>query len=288
LFYVRDDPIYVDDDKATIYVHIVMQLLYLAQRGRPDIRPAVAFLCTRLKKPDEDDYKKLARVVKYLRGTVDLTLTLSADKDGVIMWWVDASYAVHPDMKGHTGGTMSMGSGSIYSTSTRQKLVTRSSTESEVIGVYDVMPQLLWTRNFLIDQGVRADGNTTLYQDNKSAILLEKNGKSSSSKKTKHMNIRYFFIKDRVESGDVKIEHCPTGEMLADYFTKPLQGSLFLRMRDQIMNIDSNNKYHSNRRSVLRTKDDPDDVTGGGGVQAAQASKAVTWADIVKRGVCAK
>ena len=64
-------------------------------------------------------------------------------------WWVDASYAVHNDMEGHTGGTMSLGHRSIYSSSTKQKLVSRSSTEAELIGVYDIMPQLVWTGNFM-------------------------------------------------------------------------------------------------------------------------------------------
>jgi hypothetical protein len=77
--------------------------------GRPDIQTAVSFLTSRLKSPDEDDYKKLTRVIKYLRGTVDMVLTLSADGTGEVKWYVDASFAVHPDVKGHTGGTLSLG-----------------------------------------------------------------------------------------------------------------------------------------------------------------------------------
>jgi hypothetical protein len=233
-----------------------MQLLYLSQRARPDIRTAVSFLCGRLTKPDQDDYKKLARVIKYLDSTVDMALVLAADDTGKIKWWVDASYAVHTDMKSHTGGTLSMGKGSIYSTSNKQKLVTRSSTEAEVVGVHDVMPQLIWTAHFLDGQGVTID-ESILYQDNTSSILLEKNGRSSSTKRTRHMNIRYFFIKDQVDSKRVKIEHCPTGDMLADFFTKPLQGLQFRKLRDQIMNIAPSSAYHSNNsghRSVLKTK----------------------------------
>ena len=76
---------------------------------------AVAFLTTRVVRPDVDNYKKLERVIKYLRGAPDLALTLEADNMHVIKWWVDASFAVHTDMKSHTGGTMSLGKGSIYS-----------------------------------------------------------------------------------------------------------------------------------------------------------------------------
>ena len=146
-----------------------------------------------------------------------------------------------------------MGKGSVYSYSSTQKLVSRSSTEAEVIGVDDLMPQMMWTGYFLKAQGV-AVVDTLLYQDNKSSMLLEKNGRASSGKRTRHIDIRFYFVADRVASGDLRIEHCPTEEMLADYFTKPLQGALFYRLRDQIMNIDPSSPYHSSssrQRSVL-------------------------------------
>ena len=76
-----------------------------------------------------------------------------------------------------------------------------------------------------------------LYQDNKSSILLETNGKVSIGKRTKHINICYFFITDRVKKGDVSVVWCPTGDMYADYATKPLQGSLLKNYRDQIMGV---------------------------------------------------
>ena len=252
LFKVNEiDPEELCTEKAEVFVHIVMQLLYLSQRARPDIRTAVSFLCSRLNKPDQDDYKKLSRVVKYLRGTLDLPLRLSGDGTGTIRWWIDASFGVHVDMKGHTGGTLSLGRGSVYSTSTKQKLVARSSTESEVIGVHDVMPQVIWTNYFLQAQGVKV-GDTVVYQDNMSSILLEKNGRSSSSKRTRHMNIRYFFVKDRVASNEIRIDYCPTEDMIADFFTKPLQGKQFYKLRDCVMNVDPSSKYHSDHRSVLK------------------------------------
>jgi hypothetical protein len=248
---VNPDAEKLPDDKQNEFVHYVMQLLYLSQRGRPDIRTAISFLSTRLQSPDVDDYKKLVRVIKYLQGTVDLSLKLNSDSEGFnIRWWVDAAYAVHSNMRGHTGATMMMGNGSVYSTSSKQKMVARSSTECEMIGVYDVLPQMMWTANFLQEQGYKVD-ISTLYQDNTSAILLETNGRRSSTKWTRHMNIRYFYIKDQVDSNVVKIEYCITDEMFGDFFTKPLQGSKFKYMRDKIMNVDPRDKYHSDHRSVL-------------------------------------
>jgi hypothetical protein len=251
LFEVRPHPVKLDKQTSDVFRRIVMQLLYLSQRARPDIRTAVSFLSKRIQVPDEDDYKKLTRVIKYLQSTTDLKLRLAGDGSGRVRWWVDASYAVHPDMKGHTGATMSMGSGSIYSTSSGQKLVARSSTESELIGVHDAMPQVIWTSHFLKAQGQTVVENV-VYQDNKSSLLLEKNGRQSCGKRTRHIDIRYFFIKDRVSQGEVCLEYCPTEDMLADFFTKPLQGNLFYKFRDRIMNIDSNSPYHSSHRSVLK------------------------------------
>ena len=244
------DPVKLNDKDSEVFHHITMQLMYLSQRARPDIRLAVSFLSSRVQSPDEDDYKKLCRVMRYLQATLDLPLRLVCDGSGVVRWWVDAAYTVHSDMKGHTGATMSLGSGSAYSSSTKQKIVTRSSTECELVGVHDVMPQILWTRNFLIAQGYQVS-DTVVYQDNKSAILLENNGRMSSSKRTKHIEVRYFYIKDRVNQQDIRIEYCPTTKMTSDFFTKPTQGSLFLRQRDQIMHIDPSSNYHSAHRSVL-------------------------------------
>lgn len=79
-----------------------------------------------------------------------LVLTLEADRLDVVKWWVDSSFAVHKDMRSHTGGAMSLGKGAVYATSTWQKLNTRSSTEAELVGANDVLPQVLWTRYFLL------------------------------------------------------------------------------------------------------------------------------------------
>jgi Reverse transcriptase (RNA-dependent DNA polymerase) len=149
LFEVNEDAVPVDKATAEFFHHMTAKLLFLCKRARPDIQTTVAFLSTRVKGPDADDYKKLHRVIQYLRGTPDMPLTLEADDTRIIKWWVDASFAVNPDMKSHTGGMMSMGKGATYGTSSRQKLNTHSSTEAETVGLHDVLPQIIWTRNFL-------------------------------------------------------------------------------------------------------------------------------------------
>ena len=96
------------------------------------------------------------------------------------------------------------------------------------------MPAMCWTRYFMEAQGYDVTENIG-FQDSKSAILLEKNGKASSTKRTKHINIRYYFITDRVRNGELTIQWCPAGDMIGDFMTKALQGALFKKFRDQIM-----------------------------------------------------
>jgi len=167
-------------------------------------------------------------------------------------WWIDASYAVHPDMKSHTGGVFSLGKGAVYATSTRQKINTKSSTEAELVGIADLMPQVMWTRYFLEGQGFPVN-KSIIYQDNQSAMLLEQNGRTSSSKRTRHINIRYYFITEKVQNGEILVEYCPTKDMIADFFTKPLQGAQFTTFRNFIMNIDVTDI--PNHRSVLNIID---------------------------------
>jgi len=84
-----------------------------------------------------------------------------------------------------------------------------------------------------------------------STILLAKNGRSSSSKRTRHINIQYYFVTDQVKKGYVKIAYCPTENMLGDFFTKPLQGSVFKNMRKIILNMPDDANGNTGHRSVL-------------------------------------
>jgi hypothetical protein len=129
---------------------------------------------------------------------------------------------------------MTYGGGAIQSMSRKQKLNTRSSTEAELVGADDAATMILWTKLFMEAQGYDIVKNI-LYQDNKSAILLETNGKRSSSKRTRALNIRYFFLADQVAKENLVIEYLSTTEMWGDYMSKPLQGKLFQKFRDAIM-----------------------------------------------------
>ena len=112
--------------------------------------------------------------------------------------------------------------------STKQKLNIRSSTEAKLVAVNDAMSKILWTRLFIQAQGYTVSDNI-VYQDNQSAMLLEKNGKMSSSKRTRHLEIRFFYVTDNVGKGHMRIEYCPTDDMLGDFYTKPTQAGRQIR-----------------------------------------------------------
>ena len=238
LFNVNDkDMEILSDYDREIYHTTVAKGIFLAKRGRPDIQTANAFLSTKVQRPSRNDWDKLIRLLKYLHSTSDMVLTLKADNLNVIKWYVDASFAVHPDFKSHTGAVMSMGEGSIISLSRKQRLNTKSSTAAELVGADDASTLILWTKLFLEKQGYDINMNI-LYQDNKSAILLENNGRASVGKQSRALNIRYFFLTDQVQQGNLAIQHCSTDQMIGDYMTKPLQGAKFYQFRKLIMGLD--------------------------------------------------
>jgi hypothetical protein len=234
---------FLPPEKAEQFHHSVAQLLFVSSKVRRDIQTPVAFLTTRVKRPDEDDWGKLKRVLKYLKGTRHMKLTLSVDDISTIRWWVDASYNVHQDSRGQTGAMMSLGGGAPISLSRKQKLNVRSSCEGELVGIDDALPSILWARCFIESQGYTVEQNI-LYQDNKSTILLANNGRWSSSKRTKHIKSRYFFIKDCVDRGEVSVEYQPSDKMYSDVLTKPKQGKAFCKDRAMLMNCSEN--YNDN------------------------------------------
>jgi len=228
----KGDPI--EDEKRKEFHTFVAKGLFLCNKARPDIKQVIAWLCTRVKAPNQDDWKKLERLMLFSHTTKLDCLILSIDDLHVQKNWVDMAFAVHPDFKSQSGWFTSMGRGALISGSQKQKLNTRSSTEGELVAVDDALTKILWTQLFMEEQGYEIE-KKILYQDNKSTILLEKNGKRSSGKRTRALNIRYFFVTDQIEKGLISVEYCPTGDMIADYLTKPLQGKQFEKFRNLIM-----------------------------------------------------
>ena len=145
-----------------------------------------------------------------------------------------SSYATHLNMRSHTGGAMSFGTRILHGKSSKQKLNTKSSMEAELVVVSDYMPYHIWMVIFLKHQGYNIN-KKILYQDNQSAMKMEVNGRNSCTGNSRHIDIMYFFIHDRIKDGDLNIVYCPTKRMLANFFTLPLQGKIFRKFRSAIM-----------------------------------------------------
>jgi hypothetical protein len=212
----------------------VMGLMYVAKRSRPDILKEVAYLATKVAAPSTLDDNKLGRLEGYLQSTLSDKLTL---KPKNLQLWasVDASYSIHWDSKGHSGMVIGLGdSCCIMARSVKQKLVARSSTESELIALDDALCYILWFRKLLEDLGFKQLVPTVIWQDNKSTILIASKGPGHAGK-TRHVRNRYYFIKQHVDEGDVKLNYLPTEEMVSDLLTKPLIGKRFRDLRAKLM-----------------------------------------------------
>jgi hypothetical protein len=115
-----------------------------------------------------------------------------ADSLSILHWYIDASHQTHDDCRGQTGA-ITFGTGAVTSSLNKHKLNTKSTTESKLVAMYDTSGDILWTRHFLEAQGYTISTNI-VYKDNMSTHSLEKNGRVSSSKRTKHIKSKYFFI----------------------------------------------------------------------------------------------
>lgn len=131
-----------------------MTLHYLAKRTRPDILTAVSFCATRVLFQTEEDSKKLDRILGFLLGTQHQQLILKIGSKLQLRAYVDSSFGVYEDEKSVAGIVIMLGGATIYVKSSKQKIVTRSSTESELVGMSDALSQILWSREFLLQQGL--------------------------------------------------------------------------------------------------------------------------------------
>jgi len=183
-----------DTNKEKLH-SVIAKLLYVSKRTRPEILFGVNFLCTRVQDPTVEDAVKLGRIMKYLKGSEDDELFLKIVRvNGVVTMeaYIDASYGVHQDSKSHSGMVLTMGIGSLVSISTKQKCVSKSSTEAELIAVTDLVG-LAFNMKRLAEEIIGEQIKLVVYQDNESTMKLMKNG--STGARSKHIKIRFAWIK---------------------------------------------------------------------------------------------
>lgn len=205
------------------------KVLYLAKRTRPEILTAVSFVAGRVKGPTEQDRVKLDRIYGYLSDSAEYGIEYEAGGVLTPEIWADAAYMCHDDAKSRSGVLIKMCGGVVATMSSKQKIVTKSSTEAELVAMCGGASMGLCCREFLHHQGCRL-GLSKIKQDNKSVLAMMRAGKPTSNH-TKHIKMRWFFVVQHLGK-DVELEWCPTKEMLADAMSKPLEGATFARLRE--------------------------------------------------------
>jgi hypothetical protein len=180
---------------------------------------------------------------------------LEADPEIRLVAYIDASHSVHHDEKGHTGGHITLGKGGVVSKSTKQHITAKSSTEAELIALSDFASTVVHLRELLIELGYQQPP-ALIYQDNQSCMKLIERGRAASDR-TRHIKNRYFWVKDYVQSGDLKIEYLETGKMVSDILTKPLVGAKFYKLRAALMNLGN-----SSKRGVLEMSPNTENNNG--------------------------
>lgn len=215
----------IESDNRKEFLSTVMALMYLARLTRPDILFATTVLATRCARPTQQDMSQLNRVVRYVAGTTDIGLTFDGSKPLAPTIYADASHGIHHDGKGHGGIVITYGSAPVLCRSFKLKLVTRSSTESELVALEEASTYAEWLKLLMSELKIAHSPQIPIYQDNKSTIIIATCG--GNFKRTKHMLIRHKFVEDQVKRGNISLKYISTKKMPADFLTKPQQGSVF-------------------------------------------------------------
>ena len=194
-------------------------LMYAAVATRPDIAYAVSQLARYSANPGMKHWNALRRVYAYLKGTRDLALTLGGDDQEPLVGYSDADGMTTEGRQAISGYAFLIG-GAVSWSSKRQEIVAQSTSEAEYVALSHAAKEALWLRNYLHEVWRMPLDATTIYSDNQSAIALAKDDRYHS--RTKHIDIRFHFIRYHVEHGNLTVTYCPTEDMVADTLTKAL------------------------------------------------------------------
>ncbi|XP_019167847.1 PREDICTED: uncharacterized protein LOC109163553 [Ipomoea nil] len=219
-------------EDPTQYHRIVGALQYLTIT-RPDLSYAVNRLCQFMHSPTIDHWGLVKRVLRYIKGTLDYGLRVSASSSADIHAFSDSDWAGCPiDRKSTSGYAVFLGSNLISWLSRKQRTMARSSTEAEYKALADVLVEVTWVVSLLQELGLHSGQPSTLWCDNLGATYLCANPVFHA--RTKHVKIDYHFVRDKVASGDSVVNFVSTKDQLADIFTKPLPGPRFAALRDKL------------------------------------------------------
>ena len=202
------------------YRELIGGLMYLATTTRPDIAHAVSVLSQFNDYHNEEHWLAAKRVLRYLKGTKDVGLVFGASED-LLTGYADADYANDvTDRKSYTGYVFSLGGTAISWESRKQRSVATSSAEAEYIAISEAAKESIYLNDFLLELGFNNLSSKLIYNDNQSAKLIADGGGRYS--RTKHIDVKYHFLRSLVQEGSIIIQYLPTNNMIADILTKGL------------------------------------------------------------------
>jgi hypothetical protein len=236
----------IDDMKDVPYRALVGSLGYLAQATRPDIATPVGKLARFVNNPGREHWRAAKRVVSYLKGTRNLGIMFRATGDEFtrddnghlcmttpVQVYCDADYAADVDKRrSSTGYVVFVAGGPISWRHVLQQSTALSTAEAETMALCEAVQEAEWLRNVLTDMGIKIKATTQIWEDNQAAIALAKDVRSG--KRTKHMEVRWFFARGVIDKGNAEIRYCNTKDMIADIMTKALPRVQFEILRGKL------------------------------------------------------
>lgn len=223
-----------EEMKKIPYVNILGAVAYLAISTRPDIAYAVSVLSRFSKSPGPMHWNALKNLLRYLKGTKDYKLRYAPDPTSELLTtYSDADHGGNPDNKRSTSGyVVKMGTGAISWSSRLQPFVTLSTTEAEYVAAVAAAQEILWLRNLFTELGYKFDSPSVLYLDNQSALAVAKNPDHHG--RVKHLDLRFYWLRDEVEKGTIHVRYISTEEMPADGLTKSLGRQKLLKTAESV------------------------------------------------------
>ncbi|XP_019154689.1 PREDICTED: uncharacterized protein LOC109151225 [Ipomoea nil] len=219
-------------ENPTQYRRLAGALQYLTIT-RPDLSYAVNRLCQFMHTPTDEHWAMLKRVLHYVKGTITHGLRLSVSSSSDVHAYSDSDWAGCPmDRKSTSGYAVFLGSNLVSWVSRKQRTAARSSTEAEYKGLADVAAEVTWVMSLLGELGLQSRNPATLWCDNLGATYMCANPVFHA--RTKHVEIDYHFIRDKVSTGEFLVNFVSTKDQLADIFTKPLASARFSSLRDKL------------------------------------------------------
>ena len=216
------------------YQSAVGSLLYLSVATRPDITFAVSSVAKFSSNPTTRHWTAVKRIMRYLRGTTDLGLVYVPQSSGECVGFSDSDWGGDlEDRKSTSGYIFQMAGGSISWRSKKQGVVALSTAEAEYVALASATQEALWIRQLMTElKGQPPETGTLIFEDNQSAIAMTKNPQYHG--RSKHVSIKFHFIRDQVSKGSVQVIYCPFSDMLADALTKGLAKDPFVKLREKI------------------------------------------------------